>query len=198
MKLAKASKPILLSVFFLCYAGIVYSQQIAFPGAEGYGKTSVKNQKQDSEFMQIKRFRHIAIVAKDIDTMIHFYTNVLGFKLLRRFNNQSEELRKGIGVADAEAIMAHLSVPNTDVEIELFQFKNSVQISDSLPANATGYRHFSIVVKDLQETYNKLKQKKVFFLSEPITVKMPKEVAGLKFVYFRDPEGNIIELNQLP
>ena len=41
MKLAKVTKSVLLSVFLLCHAGNIYSQQIAFPGAEGYGKYSV-------------------------------------------------------------------------------------------------------------------------------------------------------------
>ena len=31
-------KTILLSAFLFCYAGVVNSQQLAFPTAEGYGK----------------------------------------------------------------------------------------------------------------------------------------------------------------
>ena len=38
MKLAKITKSVLLSIVVLCHAGNLYSQQIAFPGAEGYGK----------------------------------------------------------------------------------------------------------------------------------------------------------------
>jgi len=38
MIFSKAIKTVLLSVSLLCYAGVFYSQQIAFPGAEGYGK----------------------------------------------------------------------------------------------------------------------------------------------------------------
>ena len=41
MKLVKGSKSVLLSVFLLCYAGALYSQQLAFPTAEGYGKYAV-------------------------------------------------------------------------------------------------------------------------------------------------------------
>ncbi len=40
MKLAKVIKSTLLPVFLLCHAGNLYSQQTAFPGAEGYGKYS--------------------------------------------------------------------------------------------------------------------------------------------------------------
>ena len=51
---------------------------------------------------------------------------------------------------------------------------------------------------DLKESWRELKEKGISFLSEPIAVKEPKEVAGFQFVYFLDPEGNIIELNELP
>jgi hypothetical protein len=53
-------------------------------------------------------------------------------------------------------------------------------------------------VSNLQDAYSELKTKGIAFISEPITVKEPKEVAGFQFVYFRDPEGNIVELNQIP
>ena len=39
MTLVKIFSTALLSIFFMYY-GILYSQQIAFPGAEGYGKYS--------------------------------------------------------------------------------------------------------------------------------------------------------------
>jgi pectate lyase len=40
MKLARFTKSVLLSVFLLCYAGILYPQQLAFPTAEGSGRFS--------------------------------------------------------------------------------------------------------------------------------------------------------------
>ena len=56
----------------------------------------------------------------------------------------------------------------------------------------------ALVVENLQETWKELEGKGISFLSEPIRVKEPKEVAGFQFVYFLDPEGNLIELNELP
>ena len=38
MKLANVKKSVLLSVLLVCFTSTVYSRQIAFPGAEGYGK----------------------------------------------------------------------------------------------------------------------------------------------------------------
>ena len=41
MKFAKVTKLVIQSVFLICCAGNLYSQQIAFPGAEGYGKFAI-------------------------------------------------------------------------------------------------------------------------------------------------------------
>lgn len=148
----------------------------------------------------VKGFRHIAVVVRDLENMIRFYTQILGFEVKRHFNIKSEDFRKGVAVAEAEAKGAHLIVPNSSVEIELFQFETPIPNLSNIPfqANRLGYRHMALVVNNLEETYLELKENGIDFLSEPITVKEPKEVAGFQFVYFRDPEGNIIELNQLP
>lgn len=140
----------------------------------------------------------MAIVVRDLDGMVNFYTQTLGFVVKRRFAIGNEDFRKGIGLPDAEAIVTHLMIPNSDVEIELLQFKETKNRLSPSPANAQGYRHFALVVSDLKKSWRELKEKGILFLSDPITVKEPKEVAGFRFVYFLDPEGNIIELNELP
>jgi glyoxylase I family protein len=150
--------------------------------------------------MHIQRFRHVAIVANDLPKLVDFYTQTLGFEVKRRYEAANANFQKGIGVAGAEAIVVHLTIPNSTVELELFQFTAPL-MSDSrppLPANQPGYRHMALIVDNLQAAYVELKTKGITFLSEPITHQEPKEVAGFQFIYFRDPEGNIVELNQLP
>jgi glyoxylase I family protein len=150
--------------------------------------------------MRIERFRHVAIVAHDLTKLVDFYTQSLGFKVKRRYEAKNANFQNGVGVPGAEAAVVHLTIPNSNVELEMFQF-NAPLIDapgSPLPANQPGYRHMALIVDDLQAAYLELKAKGITFLSEPITHKEPKEVAGFQFVYFRDPEGNIVELNQLP
>jgi glyoxylase I family protein len=65
--------------------------------------------------------------------------------------------------------------------------------------NVSGYRHIAFVVSDLDAGYQKLHDAgNIEILSEPVTMTTPRSIAGFRFVYFRDPEGNIIELNELP
>ena len=150
--------------------------------------------------MQIQKFRHVAIVARDLSKLIDFYTETLGFTVKRRYEASNANFQKGIGVPGAAAVVVHLTIPNSTVELEMFQFSAPVLNGSEppLPANQPGIRHMALIVDDLQAAYLELQAKGITFLSEPITHKEPKEVAGFQFVYFRDPEGNIVELNQLP
>ena len=84
------------------------------------------------------------------------------------------------------------------LKLSFFNSKKTMNLLSPSPANAQGYRHFALVVDDLKESWKELKRKGISFLSEPIAVKEPKEVAGFQFVYFLDPEANITELNELP
>ncbi len=147
--------------------------------------------------LQIVRFRHVAIVVADLEMMLDFYTRTLGFQLKRRFDIQTEDFRKGIGIASAKARVAHIAIPG-GAEIELFQFiRPSRQPVAMLPPDVPGFRHIAFVVDDIETSYSELTARGVRFFSEPVTIKEPEEVAGIQFVYFRDPEGNIIELSTI-
>ena len=149
--------------------------------------------------INIQRFRHVAIIVEDLDRMVEFYTRVLGLELKRQFEIESEEFREGIGIEDAKARGAHLMVPDSNIEIELFQFIHSQGVKEKASiANMIGYRHIAFIVDDLDKSFEILKGNGVEFFSDPITVNEPESVRGFRFVYFRDPEGNIIELNKLP
>ncbi|OEH86267.1 hypothetical protein BHU72_11330 [Desulfuribacillus stibiiarsenatis] len=149
--------------------------------------------------MKVSKFRHVAIVVKDYKKMIDFYSKILGFEIIREIEVSNEEFRKGIGLPNAVAKGAHLAIPGNNVEIEMFQFEKKMDRCDELSiANYPGFRHIALIVENLGEAYASLKSKGIEFVSEPICMKEPPSVAGFRFVYFKDPEGNIIELNQLP
>ncbi|WP_139176444.1 VOC family protein [Natronincola peptidivorans] len=149
--------------------------------------------------MKVKKFRHIGLVVKDYSKMMKFYSEVLGFEIIREFEIENEDFRKGVGISNAKAKGAHLIVPGNNVEIEISEYEQKIERCSELSlSNYPGYRHIAFIVENLEEAYNDLRKLGIEFISEPICVKEPKNVAGFQFVYFRDPEGNIIEINQLP
>jgi catechol 2,3-dioxygenase-like lactoylglutathione lyase family enzyme len=62
-----------------------------------------------------------------------------------------------------------------------------------LMANHTGFTHIAFEVEDVDTTYAKALSLGAMELGRP-TEKTIKDVGVLKFVYLRDPEGNIIEI----
>jgi glyoxylase I family protein len=149
--------------------------------------------------MNIKRFRHIAIIVRSMDAMLSFYQNILGFRIKRDSIIDSPKFQKGIGIPGASARCVHLELPESTVELELFEFAQPDKRDGDHPAiNDSGFRHIALVVQNLEATVGELKQKGVAFHSPPIRFEAPKEIRGFKFVYLKDPEGNFIELNELP
>ncbi len=145
----------------------------------------------------ILKFRHVGLVTNDLEKMINFYTKVLNFKVKNIFEISSSDFQKGIDIKDAKAKMAHLTY--NDFEIEIFEFNHKYNRNNELSyANYPGYRHIAFIVDNIESFYKKLINENVSFISEPITVMEPENVKGYKFVYLKDPEVNIIELNQLP
>jgi glyoxylase I family protein len=147
----------------------------------------------------IQRFRHVAIVVEDLEAMIAFYTSVFGLKVIQRYETAAEDFRRGVGLPGARASAAHLQVPNSPVQIEMFQYADS-PTSDPRRSRADvpGYRHIAFVVESLDQACARLRDEGLEFFSEPITLRLPGSSAGTRFVYFTDPEGNIVELNELP
>lgn len=149
--------------------------------------------------LKISKFRHVAIIAQDLEVMKKFYTEILGFKCVKEIKISSDDFQCGIGVKNSSANGIVLQLPDTDVELEIFQIEPQRTPSDEIShTNSPGIRHISFQVENIQSCYDELTKLGIKFIEKPITVLDPKELAGFSFTYFTDPEGNIIELNELP
>lgn len=134
-----------------------------------------------------------------MNKIVEFYTCIFGCIVKRDFEICTEEFQKGIGIEHASARCVHLQIPNSDIEIELFQFYKPQNSNDSKHEIIDfGIRHFAIIIDNMDNAVKELKLKGVVIHSEPIRFEKPKEIRGFCFVYIKDPEGNIIELNELP
>jgi catechol 2,3-dioxygenase-like lactoylglutathione lyase family enzyme len=149
--------------------------------------------------INIKSLRHIAIVVDNLEKMLDFYQNTLGFHLKKRFFMSGDDFEKGVGVKESSANVVHLEIPNSSITLELQEYSPKLKREENLSkANYNGFRHIAFLVEGIENIYNELKAKGINFVSKPILVTQPENVKGVKFVYFKDIEGNIIELSELP
>lgn len=124
---------------------------------------------------QFKNIHHLALICFDYEKSKQFYTEILGFQIIR------ETYRK-----ERQSYKLDLRV-NEQTQIELFSFPNS-QPRLSYP-EACGLRHLAFSVSNIQETSS-------FLISKGITVEDIRVDALTKkrYTFFKDPDGLPLEL----
>lgn len=125
--------------------------------------------------MQITGIHHIAIIAADYEKCKAFYTDVLGFSVIK------ETYRE-----DRHSYKLDLAMNGTYM-LELFSFPEFRERA-SWP-EACGLRHLAFSVRGLDEWYNELIQKNINV--QPIRI---DEITGKRFFFFNDPSGQPLEL----
>jgi glyoxylase I family protein len=124
--------------------------------------------------LKINRVHHIAIICSDYERSKHFYTQILGFKII------AENYR-----AERKSYKLDLAVGN-QYQIELFSFPDPAK-RPSRP-EAAGLRHLAFEVDNIDEAIASITADGVE--AEPIRV---DEFTGKRFTFFADPDGLPIE-----
>jgi glyoxylase I family protein len=125
--------------------------------------------------MQFKSVHHIAIIVANYEQSKYFYTNILGFSIVRE-----------IFRAERNSYKLDLAM-NGVFTIELFSFPNP-PARPSQPESC-GLRHLAFSVDDIEIVINDLKLKGVD--CEPIRV---DPYTQKRFTFFADPDGLPLEL----
>ncbi|MCR8557180.1 VOC family protein [Mucilaginibacter sp. BJC16-A38] len=125
--------------------------------------------------LKLNRVHHIAIICSDYEKSKHFYSEVLGLKIVREvYREERKSYKLDLEVGDL-------------YQIELFSFPDP-PARPSRP-EAVGLRHLAFEVDDIDKAVNMIKGFNI--LIEPIRV---DEFTGKRFTFFADPDGLPIEL----
>ena len=136
---------------------------------------------------------HVALSVADIETSIRFYTGLLGFEVRRRLAADPRlPLDRVIGVAGAAADIAHLYLG--EFMLELFQYRvPGGRVGATRSQADQGYIHFGVRASDIHGETARLRAAGVAFLGDPVEFR-----PGVWVVYFRGPDGEVVELRQVP
>lgn len=142
------------------------------------------------------RYAHTNIVATDWKRLAEFYIQVFGCTVKPPERNLSGDwLDSATGLTNARLQGIHLVLPghgDNGPTLEMFTYEAMEQRAP-LMANHLGFTHIAFEVDDVAETYAKALSMGATTLGQP-TEKAIEGVGVLTFVYFRDPEGNIVEI----
>lgn len=147
----------------------------------------------------IPEIAHVGIGVSNIEKEAAFYRDVMGFKVVLDTPVSGEELSRGVGLSRASIKAKLFKVGSGKTLFEIMEYLSPVgrPRSEELKPCDIGCIHVAFAVKDIDEVYKRLKARGVKFYAPPQTYgeDNPK-VTGVKFVYFQDPEGNILEIIQ--
>lgn len=128
--------------------------------------------------LNIKAIHHIALICSNYDVSKKFYTEVLGFEVVR------EVFR-----AERNSYKLDLALHGTYI-IEIFSFVDPPE-RPSRP-EACGLRHLAFAVENIEATLTYLDSKGVNYEAVRIDAH-----TGKKFTFIADPDGQPLEFYEL-
>ncbi len=142
------------------------------------------------------KYSHTNLVASDWRKIARFYIDVFGcvpVGPVRRLSGQS--VADGTGLVRPEIEGLHLRLPGYGDDgptLEVFQYRNFRDAPEKF-ANSRGFTHVAFEVSDLEAVCAKVIGAGGWLLGK--LAKQPVEGVGVcNFVYVRDPDRNIIEV----
>ncbi|RIJ89156.1 MAG: glyoxalase [Candidatus Brocadia sp.] len=126
--------------------------------------------------MAIRKLEHVGVMVKDIEISIDFYQNVLGLDLLDKFLAN-----------EPSVILAFLGDRNSgQVYVELISGEE-----EEFPDEGKVH-HIAFTVDNIEEEVTRLQALKVPFLTEKVDIL----ANGTKYIFFKGPDGETLELFQ--
>lgn len=142
------------------------------------------------------KFVHTNIIARDWKKLAQFYIDVFACEpLLPERDLNGEWIDQMTKITDVNIKGIHLRLPGYDngPTLEIFGYNEMLEKSSAPLINDQGFGHIAFHVSNVEDTLKRLIDKGGKQYGELIE----KEIKGIgiiKAVYARDPEGNIIEI----
>lgn len=142
------------------------------------------------------RYVHTNLIAKDTDKLITFYKDILHCKSINEKRDlHGEWLDRMTALNKAHITGEHLLLPGYGEDHPTLEIFSYDEVKDSVLAeiNRPGLGHLAFEVDDVEATLNEIVNAGGGCVGEVVTADYPNNLEAI-FVYARDPEGNIIEL----
>ena len=144
------------------------------------------------------RYIHTNLIARDWQRLVAFYQEVFGcVPVLPERDLAGEWLERGSGVPRARLRGVHLRLPglgDAGPTLEVFQYS---ELEDASPpsANRVGFGHIAFAVEDMAGARDAVLAAGGSAVGSVESVVLSDGIK-VTWVYVRDPEGNIIELQR--
>lgn len=144
----------------------------------------------------INLLHHSTIVVEDIEKSLHFYRDILGFKVQIDQEMAGEEISTILGIPGVKLRIVLLQVGQEKTGlVGLLSFLSPKEEKvEKKPAGA--FPHALVfVTDDIDEVYNRLKNAREKPISSPVTITI-SGVGTVKIFTCLDPNGVLVEFDQ--
>lgn len=144
----------------------------------------------------LHRIRHVSLATPDIDRMIAFYSLLLGGQEPRHIGKwihvSGEAIDKVSGQTGSKLEMAWFQLRNLEIEIFQYHSHATKRPAKPRPLDAPGYNMIVFDVSDIANARRRL------LAAGGKIVTDVGALDGGKIIFGRDPDGNLIGLQQVP
>ena len=145
----------------------------------------------------LKEVMHIGITVSDIERSIKFYRDILGLTLKGQVVMEGKETDALFHMENCKVKIAYLNGSDNIISppIELLEFINHESIKDKPQLNKISTSEICFRVNDIEKMYKHLLKNNVECISPPKEFDFTSYGFGKsKALYFKDPDGIILEL----
>jgi catechol 2,3-dioxygenase-like lactoylglutathione lyase family enzyme len=148
----------------------------------------------------IERVDAIGITVGDMDRALAFYTDVLPFEAVAETEVAGEAFEHLFGVFGLRARIVRLRLGSEEIELIDYLAPEGRPIPVDSRSNDAWFQHIAIIVSDMDAAYAHLRRHQVQHASSgPQTLPdWNPNAGGIKAFYFKDPDGNHLEILQFP
>jgi catechol 2,3-dioxygenase-like lactoylglutathione lyase family enzyme len=145
----------------------------------------------------MRAIHHTGVTVSDLERSIRFYHEVLGLPFAAGPSEVFDDPGLGVKVGVPGAKLRLVTFAVGDGLLELLEYVEPVSpVAEPLPQNALGSQHVALHVDDIAAEVERLNALGVEFLSD-VTAVDDGVLAGWRWVYFRDPDGILVELVEI-
>ena len=144
----------------------------------------------------VKGFVHCGITVNNLKTSLDFYTNTLGFELIKKQTNNTKYIHEIVKIPGLKKIEIAFIKTQDEVIIELLEYVGVRTYSGEARSCDYGTGHICLQVENLDEMFVDLKNQGVEFISQNVVTITSGVHQGAKAVYMKDPDGYLIELKE--
>lgn len=132
------------------------------------------------ENCKLEGLAHVGVFVADIEASKEFYTEMLDFEVIEE-----------TGIEDNDGLIKIAFIENGNLVIELVQFPNHREKADG-PVD-----HIALRATNIEALKELLEERGIVFEEEEITFGSTVFPNGSKWILFRGPDGEHLEINEV-